>query len=433
MNSTVESIHFRMLSKFEYLSDLVTFNILLFQKFESDTTKEAYHLLSQIQEELDKLYIKYIAITSPILSSVDETKDLYQSCVTSVNFIDKLDNLYNKVKKIIKTIEKNSEIMKLLTEYNVFLENDDKIGMDSVKYLKFESKYDPFSVKNSKNMQSADVLYNDKLMKLYEENVVIFSIKLKSLTDCDCGAKMVIDTSTANKICEKCGYEVFLPGTLFEEPQHQNHQNPVTSRNKRYDSNRHCERWIKQIQAIEDVSGPAFNKVVEKLDKRVVKEYTKNGKLRNMENMKCAQIREWLKEYKLTTKWNDHAPLLRKTITGLHGKAVTPPQLTKEEEEDILMDFSLDMNLYEELSKQDEILQLIDRTKIKNKPYYPFGLLKVLCQKLKGDSRLQGLIESIHFQSFSTNVKNDKIHKIICQKRGKIFEPTDRTVLFRNQ
>ena len=148
-----------------------------------------------------------------------------------------------------------------------------------------------------------------------------------------------------------------------------------------------------------------------------------------MSNMKCKQIREWLKDYKLTTKWNDHAPLIRKVITSLHGESITPPQLTKEEEEEILIDFSYDMQLYEELSKQNDILHLIDKDKIKNKPYYPFGLLKVLCRILKDDRRLKGLIECIHFQSNQTNVKNDKIHKIICQIRGKKYEPTDKTIL----
>ncbi len=58
----------------------------------------------------------------------------------------------------------------------------------------------------------------------------------------------------------------------------------------------------------------------------------------------------------------------------------------------------------------------------------PFGLLKVLCQRLKKDPRLPGLIECIHFQSSNTNIRNDKIYKIICEKRNKDYIPTDRTI-----
>lgn len=499
MNSTVESIHQKILIKFDSLIDSGIYLELIIKKFseikninliESNNFSEinnsiplessglnfpenfkkkkiikinfnliiiqVYSEIQKIQKDLKESYIKYISVSAPILTELANIKinpeldpdidkpeinpneiiqiDKFEQVITSLNFIDKLDKIYFYLKIVLDKLNINPEFKEYLNSKNFYIKTGTRLGFDNYNFLEIDDLKDEFVGSRTGMISGKDFrnVFLQRMFEIYEENVISFPIKLKSITDCECGSKMIIDTSTSNKICETCGCEVYLPGTLFEEPQHHNNQNPLTNRNKRYDSNRHCERWIKQIQGTEDISGPAFNKVIERLDRRAVKEYTRDGRLRSMEGMKCAQIREWLKEYKLTTKWNDHVPLLRKTITGLHGKAVSPPQLTKEEEEDILMDFSLDMNLYEELAKKKEILQLIDKNKIKNKPFYPFGLLKVLCQKLKGDPRLQGLIESIHFQSQPTNVKNDQIHKIICQIRGKDYEPTDRTILLRN-
>lgn len=479
MNYTIDLLHYKITAKFDYLVEIglylknvtnefhkyiIAKNNELKVNSEKNIKKEEYISLNFEQtyfliiSELDKLiseieilYIRYNDATSSIMSEyydlimksdtsddpsikleIKEKFDEYQQSITTKNFVNLLDHHCSTYKKLVDKINN-------IPEFKNFLNLNNNINLENFLIINSKFSYTEYSNSNISNNIPNDILLKlsfketiEKFIELYDENKIVFQVKLKIINECECGSKMIMNSTTSYKVCEGCGYEIYMPGTVFDDSQFYNQQGQC-SKHKKYDSNRHCDRWIKQIQATEDISGALFNEVVDKLDKRAIKEYTKDGKLRSMKNMKCKQIREWLKDYRLTTKWNDHAPLLRKAVTALHGEAVVPPQLTKEEEEDILIDFSCDMNLYEELSKQEKILQLIDKKKIKNKPYYPFGLLKVLCQKLKNDSRLMGLIECIHFQSSQTNVKNDKIYKVICEKRNKIYEPTDRTILVEIQ
>jgi hypothetical protein len=434
MSSNIESINSKFTIKMQILQELSEYLIIVLAKYKKNNDKEINDIwlvlskeLENIQIEIEKLQNKYLSHTALIITEYHQavTKndsntakqlfDNYSDKVVAENFINILDAFAVDLKKIYENFN-------LLTKFNLFITT--KIFNNKEIIEKLEIAYENHDI----NQLNFDTSVN-KFLEYYYTYKISFPNKNVVYDDCECGNKMMVDTVSSHKTCEFCGYQVYLPGTVFDDTQHYNQQGQLNTKHKRYDSNRHCERWIKQIQALEDIGGLAFQKVVDILDKKAVREYTRDGKLRSMKNLKCKQIREWLKEFKLTTKWNDHAPLLRKTITVMHGEAVSPPQLTKEEEDEILMDFSMDMNLYEELSKKPEILQLIDKDAVKNKPYYPFGLLKVLCQRLKGDARLVGLIECIHFQSPSTNVKNDKIYKLICQFRGKKYEPTDRTIL----
>jgi hypothetical protein len=391
-------------------------------------TDELHTDLTISKNDLDDLQTKYINLTTPIIfnyynalnkNDINSTKQLFDEyCVQVVieNFINLLDFGCSNLKKIY---EKYTD----LNKFNTFV---------TTKTFNNKEMMTDLEIANENHELLGQASFDavvQKYIEYYDNRKINIQIKQTVNDDCVCGFKMIIDSASSHKVCENCGNQIYLPGTVFDDSQFYNQQGQNGTKHKKYDSNRHCERWIEQIQATEDIGGAAFQKIIEILDKRAVREYTRDGKLRSMKNLKCKQIREWLKEYKLTTKWNNHAPLLRKSITSLHGEPISPPQLTKEEKDDILMDFSIDMNLYEELSKKNEVLQLIDKDIVKNKPYYPFGLLKVLCQKLKNDTRLPGLIECIHFQSPSTSVKNDKIYKIICQMRGKKYEPTDRTIL----
>lgn len=431
MNFSVESTHNKIITKFDYLFELTTYliNICKYYKFNQNN-----NVLTNFLNDVDELYTKYSDITSSVLSDYydsidlknDTTKTLndeYFSIITSENYINKLDYQYFIIKKIVNDIT-STDIFKQIAKN---INNEHLLKYDTGSFI--PNKADTFS-----SVFPNDILIKlstkdtiDKYLELYNDVKIIFQTKIKPINECECGANMVINPVTSYKICDSCGCQIYMPGTIFDDSGFFNQQ--ICSKHKKYDSNRHCERWIKQIQAAEDISGTSFNKVIEILDVKAVKEYTKNCVLRSMSNMKCKQVREWLKDYKLTTKWNDHAPLIRKVITSLHGDAVVPPQLTKDEESEILIDFAQDMILYEKLSKLPEVLRSIDKTKIKNKPYYPFGLLKVLCRKLKGDPRLKGLIECIHFQSAQTNVKNDKIYKLICIKRNITYEPTDESIL----
>lgn len=437
MSFTIDSLHYKLTSKFDNLIELSTYLKEIYQKFLNEFKpgkihkkiefidymimgNDEYNKLSinseliNLDSQILLLYYKYNDIVSIILSKyydlnlsdvkndleLKENFDEYQRVITAENFVNLTDGYLN-------LLVKNSEKISSSADFKSFLLSiSDEDTMQSTCYSSTIQKY----------------------LDLYKENEIKFSIKVKPINECECGGKMIMDPITSFKICDSCGSQIYMPGTVFDDSQFYN-QNGQCAKQKKYDSDGHCNKWLDQTQATEDLSGPSFNKVIEIIDKKAVQEYTKNGILRSMKNMKCSQIRDWLKEFGLSTKWNYHTPLIRKTITGLHGEMVIPPQLTREERERVLVDFSISMELYKKICKEKSILELIGKDQIKNRPYYPFGLYKSLTRTLPGDPRLPKLTESIHFQSTATTIKNDKIDKRICEIRGKKYKPTDKTCL----
>ncbi|MEM3062831.1 MAG: hypothetical protein QW303_04725, partial [Nitrososphaerota archaeon] len=267
-------------------------------------------------------------------------------------------------------------------------------------------------------------------VQLYNEQTIINEINQKNIDECEeCGGSMILFPESSEMRCNQCGYVYILHGTLFDDNQFYNQQGTLSKR-KRHNPNIHCEKWLNQIQACENKI--IDNIKIKKIDKLAVQEYTKGGKLRPMDNLSCEQIRKWLKKLNFT-ELNNHAALLRKIITGLHGKPVAPPLLTNEERWEILHDFSRAMAIYEEVIKDQELLFQCGKSKIHNKFYYPFCLAKILSYRLKGDPRLKELLRCIHFQSDSTLIKNDKTWKKICEHPDMdnyIYEPTDPALLF---
>lgn len=260
----------------------------------------------------------------------------------------------------------------------------------------------------------------------YGENDVNIATNILDIDNCpECGTTMTLFAEASEKRCHNCGFIYTLYGTLFEDSQAYSQQT-LTSRHKKYNPNVHCEKWLNQIQACE-------NKVIDPekikaLDAKAVREYTRGGVLRPMTNMTCRQIREWLKDLKMT-ELNNHAALLRKIITGMHGPPVVPPQLTEAERREILFDFSRAMAVYEEVANDPELLFQCGKTQIHNKFYYPNGLAQVLKKKLRGDKRLMPLLSCIHFQSCATLARNDKVWKKVCDHPDMaddyVYSPTD--------
>lgn len=238
-----------------------------------------------------------------------------------------------------------------------------------------------------------------------------------------CNVDMV--RSDVEAICPKCGAVEILVGTSYEEVNGYNAQ-LIIPKSKPHDSNKHCYKWLCFIQAKAVKSIPA--EALEQIDKKAVREYTRNGQLRSMDTMTCREVRTWLKALGLT-KYNNLAPMIRKVITHRHGRAVAPPELTREEERLILNDFEKAMSIYDKKSKQNSALRKLEKDKIKNKMYYPYCLMKILMHRLRGDSRLTGILQCIHIQSTETLQRDDRMWKIICTSLpGYIYAPTDRTM-----
>jgi hypothetical protein len=139
-----------------------------------------------------------------------------------------------------------------------------------------------------------------------------------------------------------------------------------------------------------------------------------------MESMPCRQVRKWLKMTNLTS-YNHNAPLVRKRLTALHGKPVSPPPLTPDEEQRILADFSIAMGCYEKVIYMPEYIRKYGKPKNTgrqrnrpNKVYYWFVLFQIISHHLSGDPRLQRILECIHLQSSDTVSKNDDIWRMVC-------------------
>jgi hypothetical protein len=228
--------------------------------------------------------------------------------------------------------------------------------------------------------------------------------------------------------CYKCGVTITLHGTIFDDTQYYNQQGQ-TSSHKKYDDKGHYRKHSNEIQAKGNIT--IVDEHLDQIDKCALRDYTKNGKLRRMDNMRCAQVRRWLKETG-RTEYNRKVPTIRKLITGRHGKSIVPPQLTVEEDNDFLADFSQIMIHYVEVVKDPEILRKIGKSKVHNKPYYPYIIFKIYLKRLHHDKRLWGLLECIHLQSDTTLVRNDIIWEGICKRMkgsGYKYKPTDRTLL----
>jgi hypothetical protein len=203
-------------------------------------------------------------------------------------------------------------------------------------------------------------------------------------------------------------------------------QQTTASKHKNYKYNVHCEKWLNQIQSRENKDIPT--EVIDAVYRLACRDYTRSGRVRSMVNMRCSEVRAWLKQIG-ATRFNNNAALIRRMVTARNGAAVIPPQLTMEETSDVLYDFSQAMDLYETLDNEKEVLAELGKTEVGNKPYYPYGLMKILLKRLPPGQRRDKLIECIHLQTDTTLKRHDRLWRQICERLSWPFIATNRTVL----
>jgi hypothetical protein len=272
---------------------------------------------------------------------------------------------------------------------------------------------------NFKPLQAIDFYRN-----VYNNTVIIYTEESRNTNNCsNCGKKMVIYPNQSELRCSVCGNIMVLQGIVFEDAQFYNQQ--VSGRAKKYSENAHCEKWLYRILAREKSDIP--QRVLAKLMEKMKNEYRADCS-RTVSNLKCEKIRGWLKECKITD-YNNHAPLLRKILTSEFRCAVIPPQLTTNEIQTVLNEYNTSMEVFQEIIKKPDVLQILGRSKIKNRFYYPYVLWKILEIKFRKDRRLPGLLECIHLPSADTLKRNDVVWKMICPKMGYTYMPTDRSIL----
>lgn len=367
-------------------------------------------------EPLENLNNKYVSKIEVLKELIDYTFDLHQVNENSVQ--KKIQLVRNEY-----CIGVNCYVAEYLTHKSdsAYKGFEDFIRMNNI-LGRIENIYSEFEAMLQILPLGEETEAINKLREKYNSINIKIDYSRKDIFMCKtCDIKMSIVPELSELQCPKCNIVVLLEGAVFDDTQIYTQQN--TLRAKDYDPNKHCDRWIKCIQARENRNIP--QDIINKIDRRAIAHYTRGNTLLPMTNMTCKLIREWLKAEsaaggkKLTT-FNNDAALLRKLITSLHGQAVVPPQLTYDEEEKMLLDFSRAMAEYDNVVNNAKLMNKIGIKGRSNKPYYPYGLFKILRLRYRAAKtqserdKYKKLIEGIHIQSDDTLVDNDRIWQQIC-------------------
>lgn len=444
MTETVESLHYKFISRIDSLTELSIY-----------LDNVAKHLGIQTKNPTASIYItkdRYDEGSYPILSdyydNVKSNKLLfadYKGFIMSENIISDMNLYINELKKCSSKIQSQcSKFFKThktnIPEFICTLQTQPETQEGTLSQL-LEQKIQTAYLKADQisfNTITPDILPKlsfaetvHKFIEAYYGSKISFSLDKRDLDICDiCNGNMITIPDLSELRCNDCGNIITLQGAVFDDSQFYNQQSSGSSKHKRYDFRKHCDKWLKQIQAKENKVIPP--KYIDKINKKAIREYTRGNRVRSMNDMKCSQVRQWLRELRLSSNFNNHAALIRKIVTGLNGESIIPPQLTVDEESKILQDFSMAMVHFEELQNQPEILRNLGQETMQNKRYFPYILFKILCIKLRRDPRLKELVSCIHLQSDLTLKKNDIVWKLMCERmegyKNK-YEPTDRTFI----
>jgi len=234
----------------------------------------------------------------------------------------------------------------------------------------------------------------------------------------ECGGVLIPHSQNPTSICDVCGLMARMYGDREESGKAKG------GRSKHFNPNSHCDKHLAWMQGEEEYEPEPGDDVRERLYEIAKREYLRNGKQRSMEDMRCEEIREWLKRIG-RTELNMHSPKLRQMVTAMNGQEVVPPRLTEEERDDVTADFSIAAELFEEVTKDPMLLQQLNRDRVKNHPFYPYILFHVLKHHIKDRRRMMRFVDCIHFQSTTTLMKNDHIlRKIMERMEGYTYAPT---------
>lgn len=243
------------------------------------------------------------------------------------------------------------------------------------------------------------IKYTKIHFSLGKDNEVIYDV-------CDCGSKMIVQSSTSELLCFKCGYTVNLIGSVIEDSQLFAQEGNRVSHGS-YDPARHCKFWIERIQAKENTIIPQES--IDKIKKSIQRDYPD---CINYKNITVKQFRSYLKQNNLS-KLNDHIPLIKKIITG-H----VPPQLNFKEHQLLFIYFDKAARTYDKIKPVNK----------KNSLYYPFLIYKILELIIDSKDKKEKLLNCIHLQSYETLIDNDRIWFDICNQNDCFkYMATDRS------
>lgn len=378
MSSTIESTNNNILTKLKALKKLS-------EELEERSVDIGERLCNQIYSLEEEYELGSINILSDYFLTVrnfklndsskeskkkfNEDKELYfnkyQSFIRKENFTSKMDRIFKKIKKIIKS---NENHIKLFSneESNVF-----------------------------------------DFIKMYERSTVNKKIKEISYESCEkCENKMKVVPNNSELICESCGITKKLYGTVFEDDQFY-YQEGQRTKHGNYDPTKHCRIWVDRIQARETTEIPI--KIIEKIKKCIIRD-----KIRDIKRISCSHIRKYLQQIH-NSRYNEHIPLIRKLITG-----DVPPQLSDHEVQLINIYFDKVIRIFDEVKPKG-------KTNCPYHPFFIYKIIEQIIKDPNQKRRKLQILSCIHLQSRETLVSNDLIWKPICARISEFnYIPTDR-------
>lgn len=285
----------------------------------------------------------------------------YKLFISKCNIVDNLDKFINSIHSFFK----------------VYVRDEDNIS-EFVEYIN---------------------RYNKLYLSIDKDAEPVYDV-------CNCGNKMIIQSNTSELLCVRCGYVMYLIGSVTEENQLFAQEGNRVSHGS-YDPARHCKFWIERIQAKESTIIP--EEYIEKIKRSI-----KKDRIDNLKSITVKQFRAYLKQNNLS-KLNDHIPLIKKIITGY-----IPPQLTYREQQLLFIYFDKATKSYDKIKPPNK----------KNSLYYPFLIYKILDIIITDESKKNKLLSCIHLQSYETLIDNDKIWYGICEQNDCFnYKATDKTYI----
>jgi hypothetical protein len=402
-----------------------------------DWVETSTAILSKESIKCKQLQRQYHTLSTPFMASL-ETASLidFEMRLKAINLLDQLNEMHKTLSQVA------AEVSERFPDYKNALNTIKQASITIDFILVDDDVVDPREMQIA--IPSTETRLRDFLRMSYTETSKLIADKFTRLeinfpvvepvSEDICkvpncpgqgSSKMIMDPFNSELVCQKCGATSKLDGVVFEDSQLYSQQT-TASKHKNYKYNIHCEKWLNQLQARENKAIP--ESVIVAVNKLACRDYTRGGRVRSMVNMRCSEVRAWLKAIG-ATRYNNNAALIRSLITAQNGQAVIPPQLTMEETADVLYDFSQAMDLYETWDDEKDVLAELGKTDVGNKPYYPYGLMKILLRRLPPGQRRDKLIECIHLQTDATLKRHDRLWERICGRLGWQFVPTNRTVL----
>lgn len=281
-------------------------------------------------------------------------------------------------------------------DYMNFIITDNIVGKMKRIYIKCKVLYKAYEVDEPELIRA---------LSEYSAATVSIQKEEDNHKTCEqCKKPYSIEEKTSEFVCHDCGVSFKLYGMIFSDDQFYYQEGQRTKHGK-YDPTKHCKFWVERILARKNVDLPSG--LINGIKRRIKRDNIW------LEELTCEEIREFLRDLKMS-KWNDHIPLILKTVTGREIE-----QLTDHEMRLVYMYFSRAINIYGQIKSEDKT----------NCPYHPFFIYKIIEQILMGSEhrrRRTAILSYIHLQERQTLIDKDLIWKDICRHIKEFkYIPTD--------